>query len=81
MSAQILSAKSTRRVARSTGLDIVRAWGRGGYVFGFVTADHRHGAWDKKTGEWEYTDPGRVLHYTSCAELFPPTGSEEDHQP
>lgn len=59
VSAQVLSPKSTRRIERSTGLEIVRAWG------------HRHGEWSKKTGEWQYTDPERVLHYTSCHDLFP----------
>lgn len=68
MSAQRLSAKSRRRIERSTGLDIVRAWAHGGYVFNFVTADHRHGAWDKRTGEWQFNDD--AMHYTSCAELF-----------
>lgn len=71
MSAQRLSPRSTRRIERSTGLEIVRAWGHGGNVFNFVTPDHRHGSWNKKTGEWQYTDPERVLHYTSCHELFP----------
>ena len=70
MSAQVLNARSTRRIARSTGLNIVHAWGHGGYVMGFVTADHRHGSWDKKTGNWQY-DTGRIWHYGSCDELFP----------
>ncbi|HZB28944.1 MAG TPA: hypothetical protein VE465_02140 [Streptosporangiaceae bacterium] len=70
MSASVLSARSTRRIARSTGLDILRAWSNGGYTMAFVTADHRHGWWDKKTGDWElYT--GDVMHYSSCDALFP----------
>jgi hypothetical protein len=69
MSAQRLSDKSIRRIERSTGLPVVRAWAHGGYVFNFVTADHRHGAWDKKTGRWEFHD--NPMHYTSCAEMFP----------
>ncbi|MGW2533510.1 hypothetical protein ACWCTD_03370 [Streptomyces sp. NPDC001499] len=72
MSAQVLNPASTRRIARSTGLDIARAWSHGGYTMAFVTADHRHGLWDKKTGEWEFEqDPA---HYTSCSELFPAEG-------
>lgn len=70
MSAQVLNARSTRRIARSTGLDIVRAWSWGGYTMAFVTADHRHGWWDKKTGEWEW-ETGQIFHYSSCRELFP----------
>ncbi|AII28183.1 hypothetical protein VC74_gp87 [Mycobacterium phage Sparky] len=69
MSAQRLSDRSKRRIERSTGLSIVRAWSHGGYIFDFVTDDHRHGAWDKRTGEWTFhTDP---THYSSCADLFP----------
>jgi hypothetical protein len=70
MSAQILNARSTRRIARSTGLDIIRAWGHGGYTMAFVTADHRHGLWDKKTGNWQYS-AGQTVHYSSCDDLFP----------
>jgi hypothetical protein len=69
LSAQRLNARSTRRIAASTGLEIVRAWGHGGYTHAFVTVDHRHGWWDKKTGQWAYEDD--PMHYTSCAELFP----------
>jgi hypothetical protein len=70
MGASQLSAKSVRRIARATGLDIVRAWGHGGYVHGFVTADHRHGCYDTKSGEVGW-DGDRPAHYTSCGELFP----------
>lgn len=68
MSAQRLSDRSRRRIERSTGLTILRAWGHGGYVFAFVTDDHRHGFWDMKTGDWEWQEP--PTHYTSCEELF-----------
>lgn len=73
MGTQRLNPKSTRRIARSTGLDVVRAWGHGGYVMSFVTADHKHGAWDKKTGRWELEDDdhGQVMHFSTCRELFP----------
>lgn len=74
MSAQILNDRSIRRITRSTGLDIALAWGHGSHVMAFVTTDHRHGWWDKKTGEWWWDeDP---IHYTSCRSLFP-TSSEE----
>lgn len=68
VSAQRLSARSIRRMERSTGLSIRRAWAHGGYVFNFVTTDHRHGAWDKKTGDWQFQPDQRC--YTSCREMF-----------
>lgn len=77
MSAQRLSDKSTRRISRATGLDIVRAWSHGGYVFDFViaadnAARHRHGWFDKKTGQWELESENlQITHYNTCPELFP----------
>jgi hypothetical protein len=38
--------KWENRVSRVTGLDVVRVVGNGGYSFGFVTADHRHGSFE-----------------------------------
>lgn len=71
MSAQRLSERSRRRIERATGLTIVRAWAHGGYEMDFVTPEHRHGVWDKKTGAWRYLAEQEVCHYTSCSELFP----------
>lgn len=75
MGSQRLSPRSTRRIARSTGLDVVRAWAHGGYWFDFVIADpgrpdgHRHGEWNKTSGEWRMLlEP---VHYDTCRELFP----------
>lgn len=68
MSAQQLNAKSVRRIARATGLPVIGGWSHGGYNLGFVTEDHRHGVFDKKTGEWWWEEP--VSHYTSCHERF-----------
>ncbi|MYR28727.1 MULTISPECIES: hypothetical protein [unclassified Streptomyces] len=70
MGAQVLSPRSTRRIARLTGQEVVRAWAHGGYIMDFVTPDHRHGWWDKKTGEWGW-DTGDTGHYSSCVRLFP----------
>jgi hypothetical protein len=70
VSAQRLSERSIRRIERSTGLSIRRAWSHGGYTFTFVTDDHRHGWWDKKTGLLVWP-PGNVAHYSSCREMFP----------
>lgn len=69
MSSQRLNARSIRRIERVTGLEILRAWSHGGYIFDFVTPDHRHGWIDKKSGEWGWEPPGRLVHYTSCSEF------------
>ena len=70
MSAQRLNARSLRRIARVTGLPVVRGWSHGGYVLSFAYSyddwqTHAHGWYDKKTGTW-----GPVLdqdsHYSSC---------------
>lgn len=78
MSAQRLSDKSARRISRATGLDIVRAWAHGGYVFDFVIASpdhpekHEHGWFDKKTGQWGLDNFAGHAHYDTCfTELFP----------
>jgi hypothetical protein len=76
MSAQRLSDRSTRRIANATGLDVVRAWSHGGYSMAFVTADHRHGWWDKKTSNWEWDN--EPIHYSSCAELFSAESPDEE---
>jgi hypothetical protein len=87
MSAQRLSDKSRRRIERATGLDIVRAWGHGGYTFDFVIAAdnddrHSHGWFDRKTGEWGiYEDSEYLGHYDTCfTELFPTTPADETHR-
>ena len=71
MSAQTLNARSVRRIERSIGEPVLRGWGHGGYVMGFVTPDHRHGWWDKKTGEVEWAGHDQVIHYTSCWTTWP----------
>jgi hypothetical protein len=62
----VLNARSLRRIERSIGEPVLRGWGHGGYVMGFVTPDHRHGWWDKKTGEFNWVRDDEVVHYTSC---------------
>jgi hypothetical protein len=69
VSAQNLSARSVRRIERSIGEPVLRGWGHGGYVMGFVTPDHRHGWWDKKTGEVEWS--ANPMHYSSCWTTWP----------
>jgi hypothetical protein len=65
---QALGAKWLRRIARATGLEIVHASGNGGYVHEFTTADHEHGRFDIKTGEWWMYDPCPL--FSSCLRLF-----------
>jgi len=68
--ASILNDKNTRKIARATGLPVIRAWSHGGYKHGFVTAAHVHGMFNVKTGEFRVY-AGRVTHYSSCREMFP----------
>lgn len=78
MSAQRLNAKSVRRIERTTGLSILRGWAHGGYVFAFVTEDHRHGFWRKKDQTWGWD--AEPTHYSSCDEMFPDWDGEAEFQ-
>lgn len=77
MSAQRLGERRRRRLERNTGLEIVRAWAHGGYIYDFVVAapehpgGHVHGWYDSKTKQWELGTPGHTTHYDTCPELFP----------
>lgn len=72
MSAQRLSSRRVRFLTRITGEEVVRGWAHGGYWYNFVTADHRHGVYYLKTGEFEIGSRGEELtHYTSCRETWP----------
>jgi hypothetical protein len=68
MSAQRLSDKNTKKIAKAIGLDVVRAWAHGGYTFDFVTSDHIHGWYEKITGEFGVydRDEPNIYHYTTC---------------
>lgn len=70
MSAQILSDRSVRRIARKIDQPVLRAWGHGGYIHRFVTTDHRHGWVDITTWEWGWDRRDPITHYSSCKELF-----------
>lgn len=73
MSAQRLGPKALRRIERTIGEPVLRGWSHGGYTFGFVTPDHRHGWWSKATGEFGWFEPDDDIHYTSCREQWPDT--------
>lgn len=71
MGTQPLGLKLTRRIAREVGEPIKRAVGHGGYEFEFVTFEHEHGWWNKKSGLWVLEGPegndGRgPMHWMSC---------------
>lgn len=70
MGMQPLSARSIRRIARTTGLDVIHGAANGGYWHAFVTSAHEHGAWHRHTHEWEWTNAACT---TSCKRLFPDT--------
>lgn len=63
MSAQGLGPKRLRQIAMAVGEPIRRGWSHGGYDLGFVTFEHIHGAYNVKTGEWEFDEPAEVMHY------------------
>ena len=69
MGSQRLSPRSTRRIARATGQDVIRALAHGGYVHSFVTARHLHCWYNVKTQEWG--TQGQDGHWSSCDEMFP----------
>jgi len=79
MSAQVMNERSRRRVERWVGQPVVRCWSHGGYWYGFVTADHRHGAVNKISQKIEWDE--NPTHYTSCRELFPVKESEPEGKP
>lgn len=72
-----LGAKLCRRIAEAVGEPIKRAVGSGGYDFEFVTFDHRHGFWSKRTGlvTWPTTDLYPTWCWSSCAFNFPDDSS------
>lgn len=69
MGAQRLSEKSTRRIERSTGLSIWRAFSNDNTLRVFITNDHQHGVWNRLTEEWRFIE--KPLHFTTCPERFP----------
>lgn len=49
MGAQRVSERLVRLCRRETGLDVVAAWNHGdAHGLAIVTADHRHGWWDRR---------------------------------
>jgi hypothetical protein len=71
MSAQLLGPKLLRRISAAAEANVIRGWAHGGYDFAFVTDDHRHGVYSKKTGHVEWLAPG-YGHYSTCyTDLWP----------
>jgi hypothetical protein len=80
----ILSVKSTRKIARLVGEDVLRAWGNGHPCrFDFVTPDHRHGSVDRRAGTVAWHPNTRCM--SSCRTLFSgvpcPRCGHETHDP
>lgn len=75
MGAQRLSDKKTRKIARVTGLPVIRAWSHGGYTHDFVTAGHLHGWYDLKDGTWGIAAQVRT-HYNTCWPTSPSAGED-----
>jgi hypothetical protein len=70
MGAQRLGSRRLRQIERLIGEPVLRGWSHGGYTLGFVTPDHRHGWWDKKSDAWGWYDvDDRFVHYSSCKEF------------
>ncbi|MFP3467193.1 hypothetical protein [Leifsonia sp. SIMBA_070] len=70
MTVQVLSATSTRRLARLLGEPtITRAWvdnERDHHVILFATWAHEHGRFDRRTGASTYEKGDDVTHAASC---------------
>lgn len=70
MGARPCGVKLIRRCERDVGAYVLRVNGWGSNVFAFVTDDHRHGRWDRRTGDvaWD----SNPMHWWSCSVLFGP---------
>lgn len=70
-----LGPKKLRRIQRAVGDDItvlravVASHAPEYWVWHFVTADHRHGAFDSRTGEWAFHDVRTEWCTCSCEEF------------
>jgi hypothetical protein len=64
MSAFMLSARSIRRVSRSVGFPVHAAWSHGDSWLAFVTPEHRHGLWHRRSGEYRWI--ATEIHYRDC---------------
>lgn len=74
MGLQGLGARNVRRIEAAIGEPVVRAVVNNGYNhawWGFTTADHRHGVYDRYTEEVEWYVPRRNGCTTLCRQLFP----------
>lgn len=79
MGLQQVNARSLRRVAAGVGEELVQAAiGSDGVWFVFTTAAHRHGCWNRRTGEVQWLPDDE--HRTSCREHFPETMDTWDRE-
>jgi len=81
MGVNVLNARNVRRVQRVTGdprIDRVLVWSHNesGRYAEFITSDHRHGWWDRKTNEFGYYTQDEAQHFSSC-DRFVSDGEEK----
>jgi hypothetical protein len=71
----ILGSRKVRKLSADIGMTVLHAWVRSNYLSGrfvrFTTDDHRHGWFDRDTGEIDLDDPGEQVCASSCRTLFP----------
>jgi hypothetical protein len=82
MGTQVLGDRWIRRIARLTGLEIVRGWSSGGYVHGFVDRLHRHGSINATSHEWRlhtFREQLGMTHYSSCCQFPDSPSYGKDH--
>lgn len=78
MGLQQVGKKNLRRVAEGVGEDVVQAAiGSDGVVFVFTTAGHRHGEWNRRTGEVHWLSDDE--HRASCSVHFPDEMARWEH--
>lgn len=71
MSVNVLGHAQLRRLRRLAQDPLIdHAWVQSHHLSGrfahFVTSDHRHGVWDRATGDLEWLDDTEVDHWASC---------------
>lgn len=69
MGLQGCNSKMIRRAESVTGQDIVRLVVARDNFLWFITRDHRHGWWDRPSGNWCFDESQG--HFSSCNIIFP----------
>lgn len=73
MSIQRLNAAKRNRISRAVGSPVIMAWTCGNdwreFIVPFRTTEHRHGLWNRRTGEVEWLADIPAYHLSSCLDL------------